>query len=132
MSRLFRGVHPFDLYKFTPDPDGGEDTHGNPIGEVSETPVAPQPKAIAIYPAGGITGRMMKEPVTVDEAGRYIDELLMLVEDPTIIGNQDEVEIGGVRYEVAGDPGADGDWRKGPFAKYNRLFGGMVNLKKVG
>lgn len=132
MGRLFPAEVPYELFKFVPDPDGRKDSHGNAIGELSETP---QPmKAIAIYPSGGITGRMMQEPVTVNEADRYVDEMLMLVPDPSVIGDRDEVGVGGRRFEVVGDP-MDGDWRNGPWRKqikYARLLGGMVLIQRVG
>lgn len=120
---VFREVHPIVHYPFVPDPSGDKDEHGNPYGDLG--PGVPR-KAIAIYRKG------TQEPVTVNEAARYVADLTMLVKKPELYGPRDEVEIDGRRFEVQAH-GADGDWRKGPFgAKYDRLFGGQVELQRVG
>ena len=123
--RIFRGVHPIDHYPWHPIP-GQRDGHGNQRGELADVPT-PR-KAIAFYSEGNSQNR---EPVTAEYAARYLSRLTMLVEDPSVFGHQDEIEIAGTRYEIDGDP-AEGDWRNGPFPVVNHLFGGELHLKRVG
>lgn len=113
---FLKGVHPFNHYPFSVDDD-----------EVSDVPT-PR-KAIAFYAVGRSTHS--REPVTADYAARYLSRLTMLVEEVSVFTDRDEVEIGGRRYEVDGLP-SDGDWRRGPFAAFNRLFGGEIQLKRAG
>ncbi len=111
---IFRALHPVDHYPWT---DGQENGHGNRAGAVASTPVAR--KAIAIYPTGS------QEPVSADYAARYVTRLTLLVEDPSVYRYRDEIEIAGTRYELDGEPA---DWRQGPFASVNALFGGELHL----
>ncbi|CAN5408110.1 hypothetical protein BH09ACT7_BH09ACT7_05080 [soil metagenome] len=72
------------------------------------------------------------EPVSPDYAARYISELTILVKDPTLFGNEDEVDIGGRRFSMDME-GADGDWRNSSvISKYSRLLGGEIRVKRVG
>lgn len=112
---FLRAIHPFDHFPFDVEAD-----------ELPDTPV-PR-KAIAFYPEGNSQNR---EPITADYAARYVSRLTMLVEDPSLFTDRDEVTVGGKRYEIDGDP-AEGDWRRGPFAGLNRMFGGEIHLKRVG
>lgn len=121
--RIFRGVHPFNHYPWVPADD--DDAHGN-LGGALAAPVAR--KAIAFFPTGNSQSR---EPVTAEHAARYLSRLTMLVEDGSPFTHRDEVEIGGTRYEVDGDP-AEGDWSKGPFPMVNKLFGAEIHLVRVG
>lgn len=123
--RIFRGVHPIGHYPFVPV-EGDPDEHGNLPGDLAEDPT-PR-KVIAFYSDAQTQTR---EPVTAEYVARYLSRLVMLVEDPTVFGPQDEVEIGSTRYEIDGDP-VEGDWRHGPFPMVNRLFGGEVHLRRVG
>lgn len=118
---VFPARIPFDLYKYVGD--GGRDAHGNSTGRLSDTPI-PQ-RAIAFYPHNS------QEPVSSETVARYITELFVLVKNPQDFGEQDEIEIRGVRFQVDGDESA-GDWRDGPWPRYNRLFGGRFKATRVG
>ncbi|SKM81057.1 Uncharacterised protein [Mycobacteroides abscessus subsp. massiliense] len=114
---------PYTIQHYQFVDDAGEDAHGNPIGHVSDVPV-PR-KVICFYP------RNAKEPVSPDTISRYETELRMLVKTPEVYGSRDEVDIVGNRFEVVG-PGADSDWRNGPWKRYSRLFGGALHLRRIG
>lgn len=111
----------FDQYRWIAE--AGRDIHGNPEGRLSDTPI-PR-RAIALYPHNS------QEPVSAEWAARYITELFVLVKNPEEFGEQDEIEIRGVRFQVDGDESA-GDWRDGPWPRYNRLFGGRFKATRVG
>lgn len=112
---------PFDHYKWVPEE--GLDNRGNARGHLSDTAI-PR-KAIAFYPHNS------QEPVSAETVARYITELFILVKNPQEFGEQDEIEIRGVRFQVDGDESA-GDWRDGPWPRYNRLFGGRFKATRVG
>lgn len=118
---VFPARLPFDHYKW--QPGTGQDTHGNDRGQLSETPIPRM--AIAFYPHNS------QEPVSADTVTRYVTELFVLVKNPELFGEQDEIEIRGVRFQVDGDESA-GDWRDGPWPRYNRLFGGRFKATRVG
>lgn len=117
---------PFDHYKWVPE--AGKDAHGNAKGALSGTAI-PR-RAICFYPTN-TQQASTQEPVSAETVARYINNLTILVKDPTLFSEQDEVEILGVRFQVVGDK-LSGDWRNGPWKRYNRLFGGQVRATRVG
>ena len=112
---------PFDHYQWVPEP--GKDARGNAKGSLSTTPV-PR-KAIAYYPSKS------QEPISAQAVARSVTELTVLVRDPKLFGERDEVEIQGVRFQVMSDE-MGGDWRNGPWPRYNRMFGGQFKALRVG
>jgi len=120
---IFPEPHNIPYYAFIPAVPAAVDSHGNAVGDVSETPVTR--KAIAFY------RKYSQEPISADTVARYISEVTMLVRKPDEYSSQDEVDIAGRRFAVVG-PGVDGDWRNGPWAKYSKLFGGEIQLRRVG
>ncbi|AMQ66952.1 MULTISPECIES: hypothetical protein [Mycolicibacterium] len=122
---VFREVWPIEYYPFTPDPSGLTDTHGNAIGTVAETPV-PR-KVIAIYP----NGQPSEANHTIDYIAREVSELVLLVKKPELYHAQDEVGVGGRRFQVQGE-GSDLDYRRSPWPNVTKVFGGQVIVKRVG
>lgn len=118
---MFPARIPFNHFPWVTEP--GVDSHGNERGAVSETPK--RRMAIALYPHAA------DEPVSVETVARYVTQMFVLVKDPSLFGERDEIEIGGVRFRVDGDK-TSGDWRNGPWPRYNRLFGGRFKVTRVG
>lgn len=106
---LFRPNQPFRHYRYL-----GDGQFEEPVDRL----------AICFYPEGS-----QNSPVSADYAARSLTRIAVMVGDPRIFGDRDELEIGGRRFEIDGLPE---DWSGGPFAGLNRLFGGVIHAKRQG
>ncbi len=106
---MFRATQPFKHY-----PSVSDGQFGDAVDRL----------ALCFYPEGS-----QDSPVSADYAARTLTRLAVMVPDPSLFGDRDEIEIGGKRYEIDGQPE---DWRNGPFPGLNRLFGGVLHVKRQG
>lgn len=95
-----------------------EDAHGNPKGRFVDV----QRRYNAMEQQQTI------EPANEGTVATVVTTWMVTVADPSVYSSQDQVTIGGKRYRVDGDPG---DERQGPIPGYNRMFGGLLRLRRV-
>lgn len=106
--------------------EGAErDSHGNLKGALSD----PIPrKAIQIYPATSTISR--SDMVNPNVVVRTETDIFIDVDDPSLYGARDEVEVFGVKFKVQGDPGLTG-WDAMPISGYSDLVPGQIHVKRV-
>lgn len=101
------------------------DSHGNKVGNFSE-PVLRH--AIQLYPAGGMMNR--NDVVNPNVVVRTETDLLLDVDDSSIFGARDEVEIDGLRFKVQGQPDFS-TYDALPISGYSDLVPDQLHVKRV-
>lgn len=105
--------------------DGERDSHGNKTGSYDD-PV--ERMAISVYPLSASTTR--DDVVNPNVVVRTETDVVIDVDDPSIFGAQDKVELLGVMFKVQGQP-AFSSWDNMPIDGYADIVPGNIHVQRV-